>query len=305
MTNKLLTMAKRTILITGCSDGSLGAALALAFHKSGWRVFATARNPTKMSGLESAGIETLKLDVLSDESLTAAVAKVGDLTGGSLDALLNNAGMGLNMPVMDLSVEQGKKVFDLNVWSVVSTSQAFLPLLLKSTKGGLLVNNTSIAGTLPLPFGGAYIASKAATIQLTHVMKLELAPFGIKVIELRTGGVSSGFYTSFGTNEVSTKLPEHSIYQVAKEPVEKVLGGEIFGKHVMETNMDASVWAKQVVADLSKTKPPAVLVRGSGAMTAWLTSFLPTSFYDWMMKRATSVEKLEEALKRQKVDKRS
>lgn len=90
----------RTILITGCSDGGLGAALATQFHKRGDRVLATARNPAKMASLTALGIETLKLDVLSDESIKACVEEVSALTGGKLNMLVNNAGAGYSMPIV-------------------------------------------------------------------------------------------------------------------------------------------------------------------------------------------------------------
>ena len=85
---------RKTVLITGCSDGGLGAALATAYHKAGYRVFATARTPSKMVTLKASGIETLSLDVLSESSLSACVSEVQKLTGGSLNVLLNNAGAG-------------------------------------------------------------------------------------------------------------------------------------------------------------------------------------------------------------------
>ena len=89
---------KRSILITGCSDGGLGAALALEMHRSGrWRVLASARSVKKMASLATAGIETLSLDVLSEESLRAAVTHVSELLGGSLDGVLLNAGGGLSV----------------------------------------------------------------------------------------------------------------------------------------------------------------------------------------------------------------
>ena len=89
---------KRSMLITGCSDGGLGAAIALELHRSGrWRVLASARNTKKMQSLASAGIETLTLDVLSEESIQATVTHVSELLGGSLDGLLLNAGGGLSV----------------------------------------------------------------------------------------------------------------------------------------------------------------------------------------------------------------
>lgn len=136
--------AKRTILITGCSAGSLGSHLALAFHKAGWRVFASARNPNKLEYAQTAGIETIQLDVTSDESITKAVSQVSELTSGSLDLLLNNAGAGYAMPLLDLNLDEARKLFDLNVWSIISMTRLFLPLLAKSQHGGKVVNNTSI-----------------------------------------------------------------------------------------------------------------------------------------------------------------
>lgn len=93
---------KRSVLITGCSDGGLGAALALEMHRSGqWRVLGSARNVKKMQSLIEAGIETLTLDVLSEDSLQSAFTHISDLLGGKLDGLMLNAGGGLSvrMPI--------------------------------------------------------------------------------------------------------------------------------------------------------------------------------------------------------------
>ena len=145
MANEKMSSSKRTVLITGCSDGSLGAALATAFHEAGLHVYATARNPSKLTQVRSLGIETLTLDVLSDSSIAACAAKLSDL-----DILVNNAGTGYSKAVSDLSIPEAKKVFDLNVWSYLAVTQAFLPLLLKSK--GMIVNQTSVASVVTIPF---------------------------------------------------------------------------------------------------------------------------------------------------------
>ena len=82
-----MAKAKRSVLITGCSDGGTGAALAEAFHNAGYKVYATARSVKKMEGLTASGIEKLELDILSESSITACVSKLN-----SLDVLVNNAG---------------------------------------------------------------------------------------------------------------------------------------------------------------------------------------------------------------------
>lgn len=121
----------KTVLITGCSDGGFGAGLAVAFHNHGHRVFATAHNPAKMTTVQNLGIETLTLDVLSDASIKSCVTEVTALTAstsGGLDILINNAGGGYNMPVADIDIAKAKALFDLNVWSYIAITQAFLPL---------------------------------------------------------------------------------------------------------------------------------------------------------------------------------
>ena len=178
---------KRTVFITGCSEEGLGAALAVAFHETGLRVYATARNPAKMAQLTARGIETLTFDVQSDSSIAACVGKIS-----SLDILVNNAGATFFMPVVDVSIAEAKKTFDLNVWFYIAVTQAFMPLLLKSK--GMIVNQTSVGGVTTLPFQAVYNASKAALIMFSDTLRLELQPFGITVVDLRTAIVKTNFF---------------------------------------------------------------------------------------------------------------
>ena len=122
-------------------------------------MFATARNPAKMDDLKAVGIETLTLDVLSPESLSACVSEVQKLTGGTLIILVNNAGAGYSMPISDIQLSSAKQLFDLNVFSCIATIQAFLPLLLRASGGAMIVNNTSVAAAIGVPFQSSYNAS--------------------------------------------------------------------------------------------------------------------------------------------------
>lgn len=162
----------------------MGAALAVAFQEAGLRVYATARDPSRTASLGRAGIETLTLDVLSAESIAACVSKVP-----SLDILVNNAGASYSMPVSDLSIDDARRLFDVNVWAQLAVSQAFLPLLIKSK--GMIVNQTSVGTAAAIPFQSAYNASKAAISMFSDCQRLELEPFGVKVIDLKTGAVAS------------------------------------------------------------------------------------------------------------------
>lgn len=204
-----------------------------------------------------AGIETIKLDVTSEDSIASSVATVKRLTGGSLDALLNNAGATYQLPLMDIDIEKARELFDLNTWAMLRMTRAFLPLLRKSTVGPKVINNISCS-SLPAggsPWQGAYNASKAATTSLTETLRLELAPLGVKVINLMTGSVIS----TIKENAPKTTLPSTSLYINAKETIEKVMsGGE-----AASNGADTAHWAAQVVRDLSKKSPPYWIFGGS------------------------------------------
>jgi len=162
--------SKRTVLITGCSEGGMGAALAVAFHKAGLHVYATARELSKMAGLASLGIETLSLDIQAPASVVTCINQLS-ARKSSIDILVNNAGASASMPISDLDLEEAKKLFDLNVWSQLSVTKAFLPMLLQSK--GIIVNHTSVVSTMAVPFQSPYNASKAAMAMFSESMRLE------------------------------------------------------------------------------------------------------------------------------------
>jgi len=298
-----MTSTKRTVLITGCSDGGLGSALAIAFHEAGWRVFASARNTSKIKHAQEAGIETLQLDTVSDESITSAVSRIRELTGGSLDVLLNNAGVGHLMPVLDVEIAKAKKTFDLNVWSLITVTRAFMPLLLASTHpaGAMVVNNTSVASLYPgtLPWSGVYSASKAAATSLTETLRLELEPFGIKVVNLMTGSTKSALAENL---DQGVALPPDSIYNVAKDVVESRISGTTKVSNVEP--MDPMVWAARVVGDLSKRSPSYWIFRGKGSTFIWLATFLPVGFLDGMMKRLAGLDVVKRSIETERLSNR-
>lgn len=146
-------MAPKSVLITGCSAGGIGFALALAFQQRGLYVFATARTLSKMAELEKLpNVTLLSLDVTSSSSIAAAVDAVRTKTGGTLDYLVNNSGGGLFMPILDTDVDEARRMFEVNIFGVLAVTQAFAPLVIAAK--GTVVNNSSIAGCLYPPFMG-------------------------------------------------------------------------------------------------------------------------------------------------------
>ncbi|KAK3359513.1 IBR finger domain protein [Lasiosphaeria hispida] len=280
---------KKTVLITGCSDGGLGSHLALAFHHAGWRVFASGRNLSKLSAVQQAGIETIALDVLSDTSIAAAAATAAQLTGGSLDALVNNAGQGYSMPVLDLDLATARAVFEINVWSLVAVTRAFLPLL-RAAPRALLVNNTSLSSQIgaTVPYTGAYSASKAAAASLTEALRIELAALGVRVVNLQTGSVKSGFA---GNRVAKAEIPATSVFGPVKAEVEAVMaGGDI------QDGNDPAEWAAAVVADLGRAEPPYWIWRGKFAALVRLANFLPVGFLDGKMRKLSGLDTVEKKM---------
>jgi len=166
---------------------------------------------------------------------------------------------------------------------------------MKSTYGGMIVNNTSIVSIAGIPLQGVYNASKAAAANLTETLKLELAPFGIKVIDMKTGAVKTNFLANMHNNHGSfLKIPEGSIYAPARREIEHIMSGAD-----LESKMvDADVWAKAVVADLTRKSPPTVIWRGGSATLAWFAkTFFPSFLWDKMLKEAGGMDILEKKLK--------
>lgn len=282
-----MSNSPRTVLITGCSDGGLGAALALSFHRAGLHVYATARDTSKMTNIKKAGIETLVLDVLSQTSINTCASKLPHL-----DILVNNAGGGLNMPLSDLDISQARNLFDLNVWAPIAVTQAFLPMLLKSR--GMVVNNTSVSSTLGLPFQGTYCASKAAIAMFSDVLRLEMQPFGVTVIDLKTAAVRSNFFENH-KKQVGSSLPEDSIYAPAKAAAERSMSGDMMSS----MGMQSPLWADQVVKDLLKKKPSPKVWRGAQAMLSWLGTWLPFGMMDGTIKEMVGFDVIEKELRKQ------
>lgn len=144
-------MAIKSVLITGCSAGGIGSALAEAFQKRGLHVFVTAGSLSKISHLEKLpNVTLLTLDVTSSSSIAAAVEAVSAKTDGTLDYLVNNSGSRYVMPTLDIDIEECKRMFDANLWGVPVVTQAFARLVIAVK--GTIVNNSSIAACIYSPW---------------------------------------------------------------------------------------------------------------------------------------------------------
>lgn len=280
-------LTKRSVLISGCSDGGVGAELAKELYMAGLHVYATARKMSSMTELAALGITTLQLDIQSESSIAECIRNLP-----RLDMLINNAGMQYSMPVTDISIADAKAVFDTNVWGHIALTQHCIPLLRKSSNP-MIVNHTSVGSTMAMPFGSVYNASKAAMSIFSDCMRLELQPFNIKVVNLKTGAVKTNIITKLAAKQPD--LPKQSIYYPARETLLKVLRMD----EMKDGGMPADQWAKKVAADLLKPSPSPNVWRGQGAVVVWIFGFFPYGFLDKMFKHISGLAEVTKALKRQ------
>lgn len=183
-------MTKRVALITGCSTG-IGASTAARLVKANWTVYASARRPETLAALAAAGCQTLALDVTNEELMTAAVDTV-IAESGRIDALVNNAGYSQGGAAETLDLDDVRRQFETNVFGLLRMSQLVLPHM-REQRSGRIVNISSMGGKLVFPGGGAYHATKYAVEAFSDAMRFEVAGFGIKVILVEPGLITSNF----------------------------------------------------------------------------------------------------------------
>ena len=176
----------KRVLITGCSTG-IGRETALHLSRNGWPVIATARKPEALSDLAEAGCETLALDVTDEPSMQAAVAAAGPLY-----ALVNNAGYSQSGAIESVALDSVRRQFETNVFGLIRMCQLVLPGM-REAGTGRIVNISSMGGKLVFPGGGAYHATKFAVEAFSDAMRFEVAGFGVKVIIIEPGLITTNF----------------------------------------------------------------------------------------------------------------
>lgn len=184
------TDISRIVLVTGCSSG-IGEATARRLQQSGWRVYATARNPESLSDLRVVGCRTLALDVEDEASMQAAVETISREAGG-IGALVNNAGYSQSGPVELVSPARLRRQFETNVFGLVRLTQLVLPGM-RARRQGRIVNIGSMGGRLTFPGGGIYHATKHAIEAISDALRFEVEGFGIRVVLIQPGLIRTHF----------------------------------------------------------------------------------------------------------------
>jgi NAD(P)-dependent dehydrogenase (short-subunit alcohol dehydrogenase family) len=183
--------SKRSVLITGCSTG-IGLAAAQILSARGWNVVASVRTAEDAERLQRLNIKSVLLNIADPASIQTALDETLTLTGGRLDALVNNAGIAIPGAVEDLEREVLQRQFDTNFFGVMDLTRSVLPLMRRQGHGRVVMIS-SILGRVAMPWRGAYNASKFALEGITDTLRQELRGSGIEVSLICPGPVKSRF----------------------------------------------------------------------------------------------------------------
>lgn len=229
----------KVVLITGASSG-IGAAIAQYLVVKGYIVYGTSRNPIATI---SNGVKMLSLDVTREETIRGAIATLVDQEG-KIDFLVNNAGMGITGPLEETPDAETKRVFETNFFGALQVIKAVLPTM-REQRNGMIINITSIAGYMGLPYRGIYSATKGALGIITEAYRMELKEFNVQMTTVAPGD----FATNIAAGRYHAPILKNSPY---KENYQRTL--RIMDEHV-DSGMDTSVMAKKVYAIMQKNKP--------------------------------------------------
>jgi NAD(P)-dependent dehydrogenase (short-subunit alcohol dehydrogenase family) len=277
--------ASRAVVVTGASTG-IGRACALALDAAGFRVFAGVRRAADARALArvaSERLETLPIEVTDPDCVAAATEHVAkQVDGGGLAGLVNNAGIAVAGPLELLPVEELRRQLEVSVIGVLSVTQAFLPLV--RARAGRIVNMGSVTGSLGLPFLGPYSSAKSALASLTDALRMELLPWGIRVVLVEPGSVDTPIWSRSrreGDALVERAAPERrALYR------EAVAAMRDFAERRAHSGVAPEVVARAVHHALSARRPRTRYAIGRDArLEARLLRPLPDRLRDRLILR--------------------
>ncbi len=258
----------RVVLITGASSG-VGKATAETFVANGDKVYGVARRDFKLDG-----VETILGDITSNEDIKRIVGTIIDKEG-HIDVLVNNAGMGISGAIEFCDIDNVIRQMDVNFLGAVRLTQQVLPYMRKNN-GGMIINVSSIAGFVPIPYQAYYSASKSALESWALALRTEVKPFGIKVAVIQPGDIKTGFTSA----RIKSVGDTEGVYEARES--KSIAKMEKDEQHGMSPYKVA-----KVVLKVSKRKNPAP-TKTVGALYKFLSiliKFLPRRLVLWVVSK--------------------
>ncbi len=258
----------KVILITGASSG-IGKAIAIYLHAKNYNVYGTSRNPDKLN----VPFTMVALDVTKPKSIQVAMDTIIQKEG-KIDVLINNAGKGITGSIEDTPTEEMQDNFNTNFFGVIDVIKAVLPQM-RQQKSGLVINITSIAGYMGLPFRGIYSASKGALELVTEALSMEVKSFGIKVVNVAPGD----FETNIASGRYHTPVYDNSAYK------EKYIENLALMDGHVNSGLDPKVMAKSI-HQIIENNNPRIHYKVGGFMEKFsvvLKRVLPDKVYEKLL----------------------
>jgi NAD(P)-dependent dehydrogenase (short-subunit alcohol dehydrogenase family) len=179
-------MADRVALVTGGSSG-IGERTAVRLQEAGFTTYAVARRVERMKGLEATGVTTFAMDVTDDTSMTTGIDRILE-EHGRVDVLVNNAGYGSYGAVENVPIDEARRQFEVNVFGLARLTQLVTPTM-RAQQSGRIINVSSVGGKFYEPLGAWYHATKFAVEGFSDSLRLELAPYGVRVVIVEPGPI--------------------------------------------------------------------------------------------------------------------
>jgi NAD(P)-dependent dehydrogenase (short-subunit alcohol dehydrogenase family) len=251
-------------VVTGSSTG-IGYETSLILARSGFLTYATMRNLNKGENMKSVmakenlPIQIKQLDVTDDESVANAIQTISS-EAGKIDVLVNNAGYGLNGAFEDLDMDEIKAQYETNVFGLIRTTQAVLPIM-RRQKSGTIVNISSGAGRFGFPSGSAYVSTKFAVEGLSESMSYELESFGIRVVIVEPGVIR----TNFNEGLVVAKKSKDP-----NSPYSQIMQKTIAGFEEMMKNASSPELVAEVVLKAIRDNNPSLRYLAGSDVETWL-----------------------------------
>lgn len=259
----------KVVLITGGSSG-IGKTVGNFLQKKGYRVYGSSRNPQQVTG---SLFPLVAIDVRNSETIQQAVQEIIEKEG-RIDVLINNAGVGITGPVEEIPLEEIQNNFHTNVFGPIEMMKAVLPFM-RQQKSGLIINVTSIAGYMGLPYRGIYSASKGALELITESIRMEVKPFNIKVTNVAPGD----FATDIASRRFHAPVLDQSPYK------------QIYGQQLATIDEDVNdggdpIEMAQAIDQIIQSKNPKVHYKVGAFMqkfSIFLKKILPDTMYEKML----------------------
>ncbi|MCW3029237.1 MAG: short-chain dehydrogenase/reductase [Solirubrobacterales bacterium] len=278
-----MSQPSKAVLLTGCSSG-IGRATALRLARSGWSVYASARRLQAIADLQDAGCHTLALDVTDEQSMRAAVDTV-EQAEGAVGVLINNAGYSQSGAIETVPLDAVRRQFETNVFGLVRLTQMVLPRM-RSQRFGKIVNLGSVGGRVVFPGGGQYHATKHALEAISDALRFELRGFGIDVILLEPGLITTEFGEAATASMSDVTSSEDDPYARFNATVGAVTKGAYDSPLIRLIGAGPERIAKVIERSISRRRPPArVTITPSAKIPIALRRLLSDRAWDAAMRR--------------------